>query len=158
MRPPTADLAVESTLAHCELLEPLSEAQIAALADHCRMVDAARRARRCSTRTPWRTACSWWPAGGWRSAWRPRPAASSRWSRSASTRCPAGRRSWRRTSTWRRRSALEDSAVIAISADEVEDILLREPAAGYEVMKKLAGVISTRLRDIKEELIEVLES
>jgi CRP-like cAMP-binding protein len=53
--------------------------------------------------------------------------------------------------------ALEDSAVIAISADEVEDILLREPAAGYEVMKKVAGVISTRLRDIKEELIEVLE-
>jgi CRP-like cAMP-binding protein len=55
-------------------------------------------------------------------------------------------------------SALEDSTVLAISADEVEDILLREPAAGYAVMKKVAGVISTRLRDIKEELIEVLES
>ena len=39
----------------------------------------------------------------------------------------------------------------------MEDILLREPAAGYQVMKKVAGVISTRLRDIKEELIEVLD-
>ena len=29
---------------------------------------------------------------------------------------------------------------------------------GTPVMKKVAGVISTRLRDIKEELIEVLES
>ena len=38
MRPPTADLSVESTFAHCELLEPLSEAQIEALAEHSRMV------------------------------------------------------------------------------------------------------------------------
>jgi CRP-like cAMP-binding protein len=38
MRPPSADLSVESTLAHCELLEPLSDDQVASLADHCRMV------------------------------------------------------------------------------------------------------------------------
>ena len=49
--------------------------------------------------------------------------------------------------------ALEDSAVIAISADEVDAVLLREPEAGYQVMKKLAGLISTRLREMKEELI-----
>ena len=36
-------------------------------------------------------------------------------------------------------------------------MLLREPEAGYAVMKKLAGLISTRLREMKEELIEVLE-
>jgi CRP-like cAMP-binding protein len=54
--------------------------------------------------------------------------------------------------------ALEDSTVLAISADEVDDILLREPEAGYQVMKKLAGVISVRLREMKEELIEVLET
>ena len=53
--------------------------------------------------------------------------------------------------------ALEDSAVVAISADEVEAILLREPEGGYQVMKKLAGLISLRMRDLKEELIEVLE-
>jgi CRP-like cAMP-binding protein len=55
-------------------------------------------------------------------------------------------------------TALEDSAVVAISADEVEAILLREPEAGYQVMKKLAGLVSLRLRDMKEELIEVLEA
>jgi hypothetical protein len=54
--------------------------------------------------------------------------------------------------------ALEDSVVLAVSADEVDAILLREPEAGYQVMKKLAGLISTRLREMKEELIEVLES
>ena len=53
--------------------------------------------------------------------------------------------------------ALEDCTVVAVSADEVEAILLREPEAGYQVMKKLAGLISVRLRDMKEELVEVLE-
>ena len=32
MRPPTADLSPESTLAHCELFEPLSDEQVSALA------------------------------------------------------------------------------------------------------------------------------
>ncbi|HTX68874.1 MAG TPA: hypothetical protein VMH50_06970, partial [Thermoleophilia bacterium] len=54
--------------------------------------------------------------------------------------------------------ALEDSVVLAVSADEIEAILLREPEAGYQVMKKLAALVSTRLREMKEELIEVLES
>ena len=44
--------------------------------------------------------------------------------------------------------------MVAISADEVEAILLREPEAGYQVMKKLAGLISVRMRDLKEQLIE----
>ena len=52
--------------------------------------------------------------------------------------------------------AMEDSAVIVIPAAAAEEVFLREPAAGYQVMKKLAGTVSLRLRDIKEELIEVL--
>lgn len=38
MRPPTADLSVESTLRHCELLDPLSDGQIRELAERVRMV------------------------------------------------------------------------------------------------------------------------
>lgn len=156
MRPPTADLSVESTFAHCELLEPLSEAQIEALAEHGRMVtvkegetlfDADTTAHSlfvvASGRLAIRLAA---PSGrivevvevgqygmsGWSSVVAPHVYVATAW-------------------------ALEDSAVVAISADEVEAILLREPEAGYRVMKKLAGLVSLRLRDLKEELIEILE-
>jgi hypothetical protein len=91
MRPPTADLSNESTLLHCDLLEPLSDEQIAEL--------AARAATR---------------------------------------------------------SLAEDTTVLVIPAADAGEVFLREPAAGYAVMKKLAGTVSVRLRDIKEELIELL--
>ena len=157
MRPPTADLSVESTLAHCELLEPLSESQIAALSDHSTMVmlregeavfdqntvahslfivASGRLAIRLAT-----------PAGRVIEVVEVGQYGLSGWSSIVAPHIYVADA-----------KALEDSAVLAISADEVEDILLREPAAGYAVMKKVAGVISTRLRDIKEELIEVLES
>jgi CRP-like cAMP-binding protein len=156
MRPPTADLSVESTLAHCELLEPLSETQIEALAAHGRMVTvqegealfdqntvahslfvvaSGRLAIRLATpagRTIEVVEVGQYGLSGWSSIVAPHIYVADA-------------------------KALEDSAVIAISADEVEDILLRDPVAGYQVMKKVAGVISARLRDIKEELIEVLE-
>ncbi len=157
MRPPTADLSVESTLAHCELLEPLSEAQIEALAEHCRMVTvregdtlfdqdtvahslfvvaSGRLAIRLAT-----------PAGRVIEVVEVGQYSVSGWSSLVAPHVYVAEA-----------SALEDSTVFAVSADEAEDILLREPAAGYAVMKQVAGVICTRLRDIKEELIEVLES
>ena len=157
MKPPTADLSVESTLAHCELLEPLSEAQIAALSDHCTMVTLREGEALFDENT---VAHSLFVVAGGRLAIRLATPAGrvievvevgqyglSGWSSIVAPHVYVADA-----------KALEESTVIAISADEVEDILLREPAAGYEVMKKVAGVISRRLRDMKEELIAVLES
>jgi CRP-like cAMP-binding protein len=156
MRPPTADLSVESTLMHCELLEPLSEAQITALSDHCTMVNLREGEALFDQNT---VAHSLFVVASGRLAIRLATPAGrvievvevgqyglSGWSSIVAPHVYVADA-----------KALEDSTVIAISADEVEDILLREPAAGYVVMKQVAGVISTRLRDIKEELIEVLE-
>jgi len=157
MRPPTADLSVESTLGHCELLEPLSDDQITALADLSRMVPlregealfdqdtvahtlfvvaSGRLAIRLAT-----------PAGKTIEVVEVGQYALSGWSSLVAPHVYVAEA-----------HALEDSAVIAISADEVDAVLRREPEAGYQVMKKLAGLISTRLREMKEELIEVLES
>ena len=157
MRPPIADLSVESTFAHGELLEPLSEAQIEALAEHSRMgglkegeplfdvdtvahslfvVAAGRLGIRLATpagRVIEMVEVGQYGISGWSSIVAPRVYVAEA-------------------------TALEDTAVVAISADEVEAILLREPEAGYQVMKKLAGLVSVRLREMKEELIEVLES
>jgi hypothetical protein len=46
--------------------------------------------------------------------------------------------------------------VLLIPAADAEEVFLSDPAAGYAVMKQLAGMVSTRLRDIEEELIGVL--
>ena len=54
--------------------------------------------------------------------------------------------------------ALTDGVVLALSAADVEDVLLREPAAGYAMMKRIAGLISMRLRDLKEEFVEALST
>jgi CRP-like cAMP-binding protein len=157
MRPPTADLSVESTFAHCELLEPLSEAQIEALAEHSRMVilkegeplfdqdtvahslfvvASGRLAIRLAT-----------PAGRVVEVVEVGQYGISGWSSIVAPHVYVAEA-----------KALEHSAVVAISADEVEAILLREPEAGYQVMKKVAGTVSMRLRELKEELIEVLEA
>jgi CRP-like cAMP-binding protein len=156
MRPPTTDLDVESTLAHCELLEPLSPDQITALADHCRMVTLEAGEALFDQDT---VAHNLFVVAGGRLAIR--------------LATPAGRIievvevgqyalcGWASLVAPHiyvaEASALDDSTVLAISADEMEDILLREPAAGYQVMKKLAGLVSVHLREMKEELIEVLE-
>ncbi len=157
MKPPTTDLDIESTLSHCELLEPLSGEQIAALADHGRLVTLEEGEALFDQDT---AAHALFVVAGGRLAIRlATPAgrvievvevgqyALSGWSSLVAPHAYVAEA-----------SALEDSTVIAISADEVEDILLREPAAGYAFMKKLAGHISVRLREMKEELIEVLES
>ncbi len=157
MRPPTADLSVESTLAHCELLEPLSEAQIEALAEHSRLVTVSEGAALFDQNT---VAHSLFVVASGRLAIRlATPAGRTIEVVEVGQYCASGWSSIVAPHVYvAEASALEDSTVIAISSDEVEDILLREPAAAYAVMKRVAGVISARLRDIKEELIEVLES
>ncbi|OPZ45932.1 MAG: Cyclic nucleotide-binding domain protein [Actinobacteria bacterium ADurb.BinA094] len=135
MRPPTADLSPESTLAHCELFEPLSDEQVSALADHCRMVsfkegealfdqdtaahvlfvvESGRLAIKLATpagRVIEVVEVGQYGLAGWSSLVAPGMYVA-------------------------RATALEDSTVLTASADEVEAILLREPQAGYQVMKK----------------------
>jgi CRP-like cAMP-binding protein len=157
MRPPTADLSIESTLAHCELLEPLSEAQIRALAEHGRLVTVKEGEALFDENT---VAHTLFVVASGRLAIRlATPAGRIIEVQEIGQYCVSGWSSLVAPHVYvAEASALEDSTVLAISADEVDDILLREPAAGYQVMKKLAGVISARLRDMKEELIEVLET
>jgi CRP-like cAMP-binding protein len=157
MRPPTADLSIESTLAHCELLEPLSEAQIRALAEHGRLVTVKEGEALFDENT---VAHTLFVVASGRLAIRlATPAGRIIEVQEIGQYCVSGWSSLVAPHVYvAEASALEDSTVLAISADEVDDILLREPAAGYQVMKKLAGVISARLRDMKEELIEVLEA
>ncbi len=49
--------------------------------------------------------------------------------------------------------AVEDATVLVISAAAAEDVFLLEPFAGYEVMKRLAGDVSIRLRNVRKELL-----
>ena len=44
-----------------------------------------------------------------------------------------------------------------VPAAAAEDIFLLEPFAGYEVMKRLAGDISVRLRNLRREMLGLLE-
>jgi CRP-like cAMP-binding protein len=156
MEPPTADASIEGTLQHCDLLEPLSDEQIAALAacagtrtlregqtlfgqdEEARdlfVVESGRLAIRLAT--PAGRVIEVVDAGQYR---------LSGWSALVAPHIYLADA-----------RAVEDSTVIVISAASAEEIFLREPAAAYAVMKKLAGIISVRLRDIKEQLIEVLE-
>jgi CRP-like cAMP-binding protein len=155
MRPPTADLSYESTLRHCELLEGLSDEQIVALATCATarslaegetlfdqnaeahdlfVVASGRLAVRLAT--PTGHVIEVFDAGQYR---------LSGWSALVAPHMYIADA-----------KAAEDSTVLVIPSAEAEEIFLREPAAGYEVMKKVAGIVSTRLRDIKEELIELL--
>lgn len=157
MRPPTADLSVESTLRHCDLLEPLSSRQIAELAA-CVTVRTLREGEQLFKKSeeahdlyivvsgrlvvqlsaPDGSPIEWFEAGqyrlcGWSSIVAPHAYAADAY-------------------------AAEDTTVLVLSAAAAEDVFLTEPFAGYEVMKRIAGEVSVRLRDVKEELIEQLQS
>lgn len=156
MRPPTADLTIDTTLRHCDLLEPLSDAQIAELAtkatrralqegeklfsqnDEARdlyIVESGRLAVRLAA--PGGHVIEVFDAGQYR---------LSGWSALVSPHIYIADA-----------TALEYTTVLLVPAPEAEAVFLKEPGRGYEVMKKLAGTISLRLRDIKEQLIELLE-
>jgi CRP-like cAMP-binding protein len=156
MRPPTADLNIESTLRHCDLLEPLSDAQIGELAalatlraleegeklfsqneeasDLC-IVESGRLAVRLAA--PGGRVIEVFDAGQYR---------LSGWSALVAPHMYIADA-----------TALEYTTVLLVPASQAEEVFLKEPERGYEVMKKLAATISIRLRDIKEQLIELLE-
>jgi signal-transduction protein with cAMP-binding, CBS, and nucleotidyltransferase domain len=140
MRPPTADLSIESTLRHCDLLEPLSDAQIGELASLVTLQALEEGEKLFSQNEDARDLCI---VESGRLAVR--------------LAAPGGHvievfdAGQYRLSGW--------SALVAphIPASEAEQVFLKEPERGYEVMKKLAATISMRLRDIKEQLVELLE-
>jgi CRP-like cAMP-binding protein len=156
MRPPTADLSIESTLRHCDLLEPLSDAQIGELAalatlrareegeklfsqneeasDLC-IVESGRLAVRLAA--PGGHVIEVFDAGQYR---------LSGWSSLVAPHMYIADA-----------TALEYTTVLLVPACRAEEVFLKEPERGYEVMKRLAGTISIRLRDIKEQLVELLE-
>jgi CRP-like cAMP-binding protein len=155
MRPPTADLSNESTLRHCDLLEPLSDEQIAELAARAAtrsltegetLFEQNAEARELfvvvSGRLDVRLAT---PAGHVIEVFDAGQYRLSGWSALVAPHVYIADA-----------KAVEDSTVLVIPAVDAEEVFLREPAAGYAVMKKLAGTVSVRLRDIKEELIELL--
>jgi len=157
MKPPTADLSIESTLRHCELLDPLTDAQITALAgaakvltlregeslfrqsDEAKELFVVESGRvRVHLTSPSGHAIEVFDAGQYR---------LSGWSALVAPHNYVADA-----------EAVEDSTVLVISANDAERILLSDPAAGYVVMKRLAATISVRLRVLKEQLIEALES
>jgi CRP-like cAMP-binding protein len=156
MRPPTADLSVESTLRHCDLPEPLSDAQIAELAALATRRTVQEGDRLFSQNDEARDLCV---IESGRLAVR--------------LAAPGGHvievfdASQYRLLGWSAlvaphiyiadATALEYTSVLLIPADQAEKVLLAEPERGYEAMKQLAGTISMRLRDIKEELVELME-
>jgi CRP-like cAMP-binding protein len=156
MKPPTADLTVETTLRRCDLLEPLSDVQIAELAalatrrelqegenlfkqnEEARdlyIVESGRLAVRLAA--PGGHVIEVFDAGQYR---------LSGWSALVAPHIYVADA-----------TAEEHTTVLMVPATRAEEIFLMEPARGYEVMKKLAATISMRLRDIKEQLIELLE-
>jgi CRP-like cAMP-binding protein len=52
--------------------------------------------------------------------------------------------------------AVEPSTIIAISASALEDEITREPNAGLELMKGVIRLVSTRLKDTRLQLVNIL--
>lgn len=156
MTSPATGQSKEGTLRRCDLLDPLSDAQIGALADrasaralnegdplfrqgeesrHLFVVEGGELSVRLLS--PKGDEIGWFVSEpycllGW-SAFITPPAyvADARATRDGTT-------------------------VLVIAADDAEEIMLRDPGAAYEVMKRIAGEISLRLRDLREQFIEIM--
>jgi len=155
MRPPAADLTAEATLRRCDLLSPLSERQIAELAACATtrslragesLFDQNDEAHDFFVVATGRVAVRMTASGGgaidvfdagqhhlcgWSSLIAPHEYVAGA-------------------------TAVEDATVLVVPAAAAEDIFLLEPFAGYEVMKRLAGDISIRLRNVRKELLGLL--
>jgi CRP-like cAMP-binding protein len=155
MRPPAPDLTAEGTLRRCDLLRPLSERQIAELAA-CATTRSLRAGEPLFAQNDeandffvvvsGRVAVRMTASGG--GAIEVFDAGQFRLFGWSSLIAPheyvAGA------------TAVEDSTVLVVPAACAEDIFLLEPFAGYEVMKRLAGDISIRLRNVRTELLGLL--
>lgn len=155
MTPPAPDLTAEVTLRRCDLLRPLSERQIAELAACATtrslrggepLFDQNDEAHDFFVVAKGRVAVRMMASGGgaievfdagqfhlcgWSSLVAPHEYVAGA-------------------------TAVEDSTVLVVPAAAAEDIFLLEPFAGYEVMKRLAGDISVRLRNVRTELLGLL--
>jgi len=54
--------------------------------------------------------------------------------------------------------ALANSRALAIKGEDLRRLFEADPVLGYRVMDKLASVISTRLRDTRLQLADVIQS
>jgi CRP-like cAMP-binding protein len=54
------------------------------------------------------------------------------------------------------RAIADETMVVVLDVGEAEEIMLRDPVAAYNVMKRIAGEISMRLRDLREQFVEVM--
>ncbi len=155
MTPPAPDLTPEATLRRCDLLRPLSERQIAELAA-CATTRSLRAGEPLFAQNDeahdffvvakGRVAVRMTASGG--GAIDVFDAGQFRLCGWSSLVAPheyvAGA------------TAVEDSTVLVVPAAAAEDIFLLEPFAGYEVMQRLAGDISVRLRNVRTELLGLL--
>jgi CRP-like cAMP-binding protein len=152
MMPPAPALSAEVTLRRCDLLRPLSERQITELAA-CASTRSLRAGERLFDQND--EAYEFFVVAQGRVAVRMMASAGDAievfdagpfrlcgWSSLvAPHEYVAGA------------TAVEDSTVLVIPAAAAEDIFLLEPFAGYEVMKRLAGDISIRLRNVRREML-----
>jgi CRP-like cAMP-binding protein len=155
MKPPTADLSVESTLRRCHLLRPLSERQIAELAA-CSTARSLRAGEQLFEQND--EAHDFFVVAKGRIAVRVTASGGG-----AIEMFDAGQF---RLCGWSSlvapheyvagATAVEESTVLVVPAAAAEDIFLLEPFAGYEVMQRLAGDISIRLRNVRTELLGLL--
>jgi CRP/FNR family cyclic AMP-dependent transcriptional regulator len=51
---------------------------------------------------------------------------------------------------------MEDSKVLAIKGEDLLPLLEENPSVGFVVMRRLAGIVSSRLRSTREQLISAL--
>jgi len=51
---------------------------------------------------------------------------------------------------------MEDSKVLAIKGKDLLALLEESPAVGFVVMRRLTGIVSSRLRSTREQLISAL--
>lgn len=155
MRPPTADLSAEDTLRHCPLLEPLSDDQIGALAARASMLSL--RAGKVLFRPDDRARHLFVVESGRLAIRLASPSGAAIETEDVREHCLSGWSALVAPFTYLAEArAAEDTTVLVFRAEDVEEVLLQDPVAGYAVMKHIAAAISTRLRDLKEELIEQL--
>jgi CRP-like cAMP-binding protein len=153
----TTDVDVRTTLERCELLEPLSERQIDALAGNSKIVtlkegepllDKDALANSLFAVADGRVSIRLgMPSGGVLETFEAGIYTLHGWLSLVDNHLYVAEA-----------SALQDSTVLVLSTEDVEAVLLSEPQAAYEVMKKIAGLISARHRGMKEGFMEVLES
>lgn len=155
MKEPAADVGAETTLRRCDLLRPLSERQIAELAA-CAVTRSLRRGESLFDQND--EAYDFFVVAEGRIA--------VRMTASGGGSIDVFDAGQYRLCGWSSlvapheyvagATAVEDSTVLVIPAAAAEDVFLLEPFAGYEVMKRLAGDISIRLRNVRTELLGLL--